>query len=66
MKVKNISDEVQTFTDHAPFEAAEVRDVSEEDGAVLTRSPFIVEVTDEEKPKSKKSFKGVEDPEKTA
>lgn len=47
--VKNVSQDVQMFTGHTPFQPGEVRTVSAEDGELLLRSPFMEETTEKAK-----------------
>ena len=61
MKLRNTSEHAQVFAGHPPFAPGEVREVSDEDGEVLARSPHLT--VEEEKPK-KKSFKAIEPEEK--
>lgn len=63
MKIKNISDEVQTFTNHKPFEPNEVRDVDDAEAELLLRSHAMQKAdTHKVKGVSKdKSFKAVDE-----
>lgn len=63
MKVRNTSEQAQHFPNIGTFEAGEAKEVSQETGEYLLRSPIMEQVTEAKKIQAKeknKSMRGVE------